>query len=97
MKYLILPILVLFVVCCGRSQSQLRTDLRSIESEMSRIASAARDCQSVMDQSGFDSFVGSFAAGYGVTSGDADLAFDGAATAVSSESRYASASRTWSS
>lgn len=89
-KYLIL-IALLALACCGRNQTKLRTELKSIEAEMAQVASSARNCQEAMNQSGADSFIGSFAAGYGAVSGDSQTALDGVASAVASGSQYESA------
>ena len=80
------PILILLLSlglsCCGPNEAELRAELQSIDSELVQLRTATYRYQSQMDQAEFASFIGSFAAGYGVTSGDASLAGDGVGTVI---------------
>lgn len=88
MKFPIILILISFLVSCGPDRAQLRAELSSIESELAQISSAAQQHRSAMSEAEVDSFIGSFAAGYGAVSGDGDLVGDGAATAARSIQQY---------
>jgi hypothetical protein len=93
MKYLIiLPLILLVLASCGPSKSQLRTELKSVETQMEEIVSAAQQYRSAVSQSEFDSFIGSFVAGYGAVAGDSDLVGQGATTAIDSDHQYTAAS-----
>ena len=68
---------ILLVASCRPSQEQLRSELREIDSELLSIQIAMNQHQSQMNQAEVEGLVGSFAAGYGATSGDYALAADG--------------------
>ena len=78
----------LLLAACGPSESELRTELRQINAELVAIQVAANQHRSQMSQAEFDAFFGSFAAGYGATSGDYGLAGDGINTATNAVRQY---------
>ena len=88
----LLPLLaaipLLLLAACGPSDSQLRAELREIDAEMAAIQIAAGQHRSQMGQAGVDAFVGSFAAGFGATSGDYGLAGEGVGAAADAVGRY---------
>ena len=85
----LLPLLAaLFLTACGPSESELRTELRQIDTELVAIQIAANAHRSQMSSAEFDAFFGSFAAGYGTTTGDYGLAGDGLHTATNASRQY---------
>ncbi|MES2657193.1 MAG: hypothetical protein V4689_01175 [Verrucomicrobiota bacterium] len=88
MKHLIILAIAFLIASCGPNKGQLRSELQSVESEMLELRIAAEQHRAQMDQAEFQAFIGSFAAGYGTTSGDYELASDGAGTAVRSSRQY---------
>ena len=78
----------LLLAACGPSESELRTELHQIDAELVAIQVAANRHRSQMSQAEFDAFFGSFAAGYGTTTGDYGLAGDGLHTATSAVRQY---------
>lgn len=85
--------LALLLTACGPSESELRAELRSIEAEMTQLGISAGQYRAQMSQAEFDTFVGSFAAGYGAVAGDYSLAGDGAVSAISANSQAEAAGR----
>ncbi len=78
----LLPLLAaLLLAACGPSDFELRSELRDIDTEMVAIQIAAGQHRSQMNQAEVDAFFGSFAAGYGATTGDYGLTGDGISTA----------------
>jgi hypothetical protein len=88
MKQILLIAFAFLFLACGPNKTQLRAELQSIESEMVSLRIAAEQHRAQMDQAEYDAFIGSFAAGYGATSGDYGLAGDGAGTVVRSSRQY---------
>ncbi|MES2658854.1 MAG: hypothetical protein V4689_09560 [Verrucomicrobiota bacterium] len=88
MKQIIILAFSLLIAACGPNKTQLRSELQSIDSEMVNLRIAAEQHRSKMDQAEYVAFIGSFAAGYGATSGNYELAGDGADTAVRSSRQY---------
>ncbi len=76
------------LTACGPSESDLRTELREIESEMLAIELATRDHMARMDQAAISAAAGSFNAGYGLTAGDYDTVGEGIDVAVEATRRY---------
>ena len=88
-RHHLLPLLAaLFLTACGPSESELRTELRQIDTELVAIQIAANQYQSQMSQAEFDAFWGSFAAGFGATTGDYGLAGEGLSAATSAAHQY---------
>ena len=85
-------LLSLGLVCCGPNEADLRAELQSIDAELVQLRTAAYRYQSQMNQAEFASFIGSFAAGYGATSGDYGLAGDGAGTVIEAAGNHEVAS-----
>lgn len=73
---------------CGPSEAELRAELQSIDHEMVMLRNAAYRHQSQMGQAEFAAFIGSFATGYGITSGEGELAGEGVGTVISAASDY---------
>lgn len=88
MKKLSILLLAALLVSCGPSESELRAELQSIDSEMMAIRSAMNQHRSQMSQSEVEAFFGSFAVGYGATSGDYGLAGEGAIVANDAIRKY---------
>ena len=88
MKQLLLIAFTFLFVACGPNKAQLRAELQSVESEMVQLRIAAELHRAQMDQAEYDAFIGSFAAGYGSTSGDYELAGNGADTVARSSRQY---------
>ncbi|GAA5117426.1 hypothetical protein JIN84_17400 [Luteolibacter yonseiensis] len=88
MKQILIIACTFLFVACGPDRARLRTELQSIEAEMVQLRIAAEQQRAQMDQAEFNVFIGSFAAGYGATSGDYELAKDGVGTAVDSSRQY---------
>jgi hypothetical protein len=88
MKQVLLFAFTFLFIACGPDKSQLRTELQAIDAEMVQLRMAAEQQRAQMDQAEFNAFIGSFAAGYGATSGDYELARDGVGTAVESSHQY---------
>ena len=93
MKKAVLVTLALagLLAACGPSKSELRAELRAIDTELVSLRVAAEQHRAQMGQAEFDAFIGSFAAGYGAVSGDYDLAGDGVGTAVNANSQASAA------
>jgi hypothetical protein len=89
-KPLILLTLVFSVLipACGPNESELRTELQSIDSELMSLRNAAYRHQSEMNQAEFASFIGTFATGYGITSGEDDITGEGVGTVINAASDY---------
>lgn len=94
MKKVVLAILAIagLLAACGPDKSELRSELRAIDTELVGIRIAAEQHRAQMSQAEFDAFIGSFAAGYGAVSGDYDLAGDGASTAINAMNQADAAS-----
>jgi hypothetical protein len=88
MKQILLIALAFLFVACGPDETQLHAELKSIDAEIVQLRIAAEQQRAQMDQAEFNAFIGSFAAGYGATSGDYELAKDGVGTAVDSSRQY---------
>ncbi|MEO5917254.1 MAG: hypothetical protein ABIS50_23690 [Luteolibacter sp.] len=88
MKHILLIAFTFLFVACGPNKAQLRAELQSIESEMVSLRISAEQHRAQMDQAEYDAFIGSFAAGYGTTSGDYKLAGDGAGAVARSSRQY---------
>ena len=90
MKFFILFLtaISLLVTSCGPSEEELRAELRAIDGELMAIRIAANRYRAQMNQAEVDAFFGSFAAGYGTTSGDYGLALDGVGTASAAMQQY---------
>ena len=85
----LLPLLAaLLMAACGPSDSELRTELQQVDAELVAIQIAANQHRSQMSQAEVDAFFGSFAAGYGTTTGDYGLAGDGLHTATNASRQY---------
>ncbi len=85
-------LLGLMQLSCGPSENELRAELRSIDGELMMLRNAAYQYQSQMSQAEFNAMIGSFATGYGITSGESGLAMDGAVTVAGAASNYDTAS-----
>ena len=88
MRQIIILLAFLLITACGSNKAQLRSELQSIDAEMLSLRIAAEQHRAQMDQTEFNTFIGSFAAGYGTTSGDYELAGDGADAAIQSSRQY---------
>jgi len=88
MKPILLLMTILALAACGQNEGQLRSELQNIEAEMVSLRIVAEQHRVQMDQAEFNAFIGSFAAGYGLTSGDYEMAGNGANSAVSSSRQY---------
>ena len=86
--FLITLLFSLILPSCGPSEAELRAELQSIDGELVMLRNAAYRHQSEMNQAEFAAFIGSFATGYGITSGEGDLTGDGISTVVNAESNY---------
>lgn len=78
----------LIIPSCGPNEAELRAELQSIDQEMMALRNAAYHHQSQMNQAEFAAFIGSFATGYGITSGEGDLAGEGISTVINADSNY---------
>jgi hypothetical protein len=78
----------LILPSCGPSEAELRAELQSIDREMVMLRNAAYRHQSEMNQAEFAAFIGSFATGYGITSGEGDLTGEGVGTVIDAASDY---------
>ena len=78
----------LLLPSCGPNESDLRAELQSIDHELVMLRNAAYRHQSQMNQAEFAAFIGSFATGYGITSGEDDLAGEGVGTVINAASDY---------
>jgi hypothetical protein len=89
-KNLILLILLftMLIPSCGPSEAELRAELQSIDRELVMLRNAAYRHQSEMNQAEFAAFIGSFATGYGITSGEGDLTGEGVGTVIDAASNY---------
>lgn len=86
---ILLTLLVsLILPSCGPNEADLRAELQAIDSEMVMLRNAAYRHQSEMSQAEFSAFIGSFATGYGITSGEGDIAGEGVGTVISAASDY---------
>ena len=74
--------------CGGPNKSELRTELQSIDHELVVLRTAAYKYQSQMNQAEFATFIGSFATGYGATSGDRELVGEGVGTVIGASSDH---------
>ena len=94
MKKAVLVTLALagLLAACGPSKSELRAELRAIDSELVSLRVAAEQHRAGISAAEFDAFLGSFAAGYGAVSGDYGLAGDGVGTAIDATSQANAAS-----
>ena len=94
MKHLlILLTAALSLASCQSNQTRLRSELQAIDTELLQLSLTAEQHQARMDEAGYDVLVGSFAAGYGATSGDPGLTGEGIDAAVRSSGQYDAASR----
>lgn len=73
---------------CGPNEAELRTEMHSIDRELMALRNAAYRYQSQMNQAEFAAFIGSFATGYGITSGEGELAGEGVGTVIDAASDY---------
>lgn len=73
---------------CGPNKAELRAELQSIDGEMVMLRNAAYRHQSEMSQAEFSAFMGAFATGYGLTSGEGDITGEGIGTVVGAASEY---------
>jgi len=78
----------LMLPSCGPNKADLRAELQSIDHEMVMLRNAAYRYQSQMNQAEFASFIGGFATGYGITSGEGQLAGEGASTVINAASDH---------
>ena len=86
---ILLTLLVsLILPSCGPNEADLRAELQAIESEMVMLRNAAYRYQSQMSQAEFASFVGGLATGYGITTGEGELAGEGASTMINATSDH---------
>lgn len=86
---ILLTLLVsLILPSCGPNEADLRAELQAIDSEMVMLRNAAYCHQSEMSQAEFSAFIGSFATGYGITSGERDIAGEGVGTVIGAASDY---------
>lgn len=85
---ILIPFLCLTLQSCGPNKAELRTELQSIDHELVILRNAAYRYQSQMNQAEFATFIGSFATGYGATSGDGELVGDGVGTVVEASGNY---------
>lgn len=74
---LIIAIIAIPLSGCGPDKNQLRQRLGRVEMEMQQLQSLAYAQKSRMNQADFAAFIGGFAFGYGATSGDGQLAYEG--------------------
>lgn len=88
MKNVILFAFTFLFIACGPNKKQLRAELHSIEAEMVSLRIAAEQQRAHMDEAEFNAFIGTFSTGYGLTSGDYELAGDGAGAVVDSSRQY---------
>jgi hypothetical protein len=79
---------VAILVACGPDKAKLRTELQSIDKELVQIQTVAEQYRARMSAAEFDTFIGSFAAGYGAVSGDDELTVNGFDAAVESTVDY---------
>ena len=77
---LIIAVIAIPLSGCGPDKNQLRQRLGRVEMEMQQLQSLAYAQKSRMNQADFDAFIGGFAIGYGATSGDGQLAYEGGQT-----------------
>lgn len=85
------PLLLLLsftLISCGPNEEELRAELRTVDLKLTTISAAANRYRAQMNQAEIDAFFGSFAAGYGATSGDYGLARDGYNTASQASFQY---------
>jgi hypothetical protein len=68
---------LLLSACGGPSKAELRAELQQIEAEMMQLEMMAYDARSRMSQADWQNFLGGFAAGFGVVSGDDNMALTG--------------------
>ena len=83
----------LFFASCGSNEAELRSELASVDAELLNVSLAAEQHQAAMNEAEAGVYLGSFAAGYGTTSGDIDLAGEGIDTALQSTNQYETSSR----
>jgi hypothetical protein len=94
MKKAVLVTLALagLLAACGPSKSELRAELRAIDTELVSLRVAAEQHRAGISAAEFDAFIGSFAAGYGAVSGDYGLAGDGVGAAIDATNQANAAS-----
>ncbi|RYD24359.1 MAG: hypothetical protein EOP88_00510 [Verrucomicrobiaceae bacterium] len=78
---------------CGSNEAKLRSELESVDAELLHVSLAAEQHQAAMNEAEAGVYLGSFAAGYGATAGDINLAGEGIDTALQSTNRYETSSR----
>lgn len=93
MKHLLILTLALLLAACGPDKAQLQSELQSIDAEMLDLRLAAEQHRARRDEAEYSVLVGSFAAGYGATSGDYELAGEGVDAAVHSSRQHDTSSR----
>lgn len=89
MKFLssLLLLLSFTLTSCGPSEEELRAELRTVDQKLMAISMAANRHRAQMSQAEMDTLLGSLAVGYGATSGDYGLAWDGYNTASQASSQ----------
>ena len=76
--YFLVPLVgSLLVACGGPNEAELRAELQQIEGEMMQLEMMAYEFQSRMSQAEWQTFLGGFAAGFGLTSGNDQLTYSG--------------------
>lgn len=90
MKFVLIFLLPLTVLLasCGPSEEELRAELRTVDQKLMVISMAANRHRAQMNQAEMDTLLGSFAVGYGASSGDYGLARDGYNTASQTSFQY---------
>lgn len=81
-------ILSSLIAACGSNEAELRAELQSIDREMVMLRNAAYRHQSQMNQADFAAFIGLFATGYGITSGEGGVTGEGIGTVIDAASDY---------
>ncbi len=81
-------LLAAMLASCGPNEAELRAELQAIDHEMVMLRNAAYRHQSEMSQAEFAALIGSFATGYGITSGEGGVAGEGIGTVVNAASNY---------
>lgn len=79
---------ILLPSCGGPGKAELRQELQLIEGEMFQLNILAQNLRSQMNQAEWESFFGSFAAGYGAVRGDRVLTFQGGGTTLNATGNY---------
>ena len=86
---ILLTFLFSFLIqACGPNEAELRVELQAIDREMVMLRNAAYRHQSQMNQAELAAFIGSFATGYGITSGEGGIAGEGIGTVIDAASDY---------